>query len=138
VRILYGLLAVACVAVAVRFIWAGLQEWRGGGGRPLSRDGFLVDEQTRAGWDRSGLIMGLVAVFIAVMLADAGIINFNDPVRAEVLVFAAAVVGLVICVGLYSTILFFNRPKFLVPPRHRGELGAFAAQRRQREGRHAR
>lgn len=137
-RIVYGLLAVVCAALAVRFIWAGLQEWRGGGGRPLSQAGGLVGEQTRAAWDRSGLIMGLMAVFMAVMLAGGGIINFNDPVRAEVLVFAAAVVGLIICAGLYSSILFFNRPKFLVPPRHRGEMGAFAAQRRQREGRHVR
>ena len=82
--------------------------------------------------------MGLMAVCMAIMLADFAFINFKSPAKGEVLVAAAAVVGLVICAEFYSSILFFNRPKFLVPPRHRGELGAFAAQRRQRAGRHAR
>jgi hypothetical protein len=138
VRIVYALLALVPAALAVRFMRAGLREWRGGGGKPLSQAGLLVDEQTRAGWDRSGLIMGLMCAFLAIMLADGAVLNFNDPVRAEALVFGASALGLIVSAGLYFTILTFNRPKFLVPPRRRDEPGAFAAQRQQREGRHVR
>jgi hypothetical protein len=45
---------------------------------------------------------------------------------------AVALVGLLIFTGLFTTIMNFNRPRFLVPPHLRGELGAIAGRRRRR------
>ena len=75
---------------------------------------------------------------MAVMLADFAVMDLRNVNGVEALVFALAAVGMFICFWLVFFIISFNRPKFLVPSRHRGELGAFAAQRRRREGRHAR
>lgn len=139
-RIAFELIAVLPAAFAVRVIRSGWREWRhAGGSTPLSRRyGLLVDQDTRAGWDRSGLIIGLGFAFMAIMLADFGMINLRHAIKAEALVFAAAAAGMIVCFALYLSILSFNRPKFLVPPQHRSEPGAFAAQRRRAGGRHAR
>lgn len=40
--------------------------------------------------------------------------------------------GFIVCGGVYGLITSFNRPKFLVPPQHRGEPGAIAGRRRRR------
>lgn len=139
-RVAAGLCAVLVAVFGVPFIRSGWREWRhAGGSTPLSqRYGLLVDKQTRAAMDRSGLIMGLAFAFMAIMLADFAIINFQHPIKAEALAIAAAVAGMTVCWALYFLILMLNRPKFLVPPQHRSEPEALFAQRRRREGRHAR
>lgn len=137
-RIAAELVAVIVVACSVLFIRSGLREWRGGGTPVSRRYGLLVDDASRAAWDRAGLVIGLGFAFMAVMLADFGLINPRHPIRAELLIAAAAGAGMVLCIGLFWTIGSFNWPKFLVPPRHRDEPGALAFQRHRREGRHAR
>lgn len=137
-RIAAGLVAIIIAACSIPFIRSGLREWRGSG-TPISRRyGLLVDRATRAAWDRGGLIIGLGLGFMAIMMADFCAINSRHPLRAELLVFAVAATGMILCVGLFWSIGSFNRPKFLVPPQHRDEPGAFAAQRRRRNGQHAR
>ena len=136
-RVAAGLTAVLLAAFAVPVIRSGVREWRNVG-IPLSRRyGLLVDEQTRAGWDRSGLIIGLGFAFMAIMLAGFAITNLQHVSKPDALVLAAAAAGMIVCFALQFSILVLNRPKFLVPPQHRSEPGALFAHRRRRGGRHA-
>jgi Na+/citrate or Na+/malate symporter len=91
---------------------------------------MLVDEKIAAGYDRSAMIIGLGCAFIMVMMIDVLVTNLNDPIEAESLIFVLATVGIIVCAALSFAIIGFNRPKFLVPPCHRGEMGAFAPGRR--------
>lgn len=136
-RIASVVVAVVVAWLAVLLIKGGLREWRNAVAAPLSqRFGSLADEQTRAGYDRSGVILGLACVFMAIMLIGFAIINLKHPAQVEAIIEAVSAVGMIICFGLTFLIITFNKPKLLVPPRHREEPGVFGAQRRRRKGQH--
>ena len=128
-----GALGITMAAVfAVLLIRSGIREWRHDGAHQVisRRFGVLVDEKLAAGYDRSALIIGLGFAFVAVMMIDVLVSNLKDPVEVESLIFMIATAGFIACAASSFVIIGFNRPKFLVPPCHRGEMGAFASGRR--------
>jgi hypothetical protein len=109
------------------FIAASVRTWRGAG-TPLSQRSAttLLDPEARAGVDRGGLVFGLGFGFLAVFLAGFALAKgLHAPAHSRIVggALSAAAVGMIICVGLGCTIVEFNWPKFLVPPRLRGEPG---------------
>jgi hypothetical protein len=95
----------------------------------------FMDRETRAGMDRGGLIMGLEFAFFAVFLA-AGAIALPRPGTGARLVVVpvgfSALFAMADCLVVAVSIIHFNRPKLLVPPQHRAELGAFGSWRRRK------
>jgi hypothetical protein len=121
--------------VEIRF---GVRQWRNVG-RPLSYwlRGPLLDAESRAGYDRGSLALGIAFAFFAIMCVDGALAGRHlgrgtalGPVWISVGWVALA--GLLIFTGLFTGIMEFNRPRFLVPPHLRGELGAIAGRRRRR------
>jgi len=94
-----------------------------------------MDAETRAGYERGSLILGLSFAFFFVMLVDAAFASqrrhFGRGTALEP-IGIAALVGGVIFIGLFMSVIWFNRPMFLVPPGLRSELGAIAGRRRRR------
>lgn len=134
-------LVTCLVAIAaVLFIRSGFGEWRTGDNyRPLSpRYGLLVDKRVSAGYSRSMLIIGLGCGFMAMMMADVLVVELADPGKAETVIFVVATAGMILSCVLALSIIGFNRPKFLVPPRHRAERGAFTPNTPRRPGRKGR
>ena len=131
-----GIVAVVVAAAAVLLIRYGLREWRNDDcHRPPSRRfGLLVDERVAVGYDRSALLIGIGCGFIAIMMADVLTANLNDPSRAVSIIFAVASAGFILCAALSFLVIAFNRPRFLVPRRHRSEPGAFGHARRPGAG----
>lgn len=142
-RIASGAAAVLLAWLALRLIKAGVREWRDTGHEPLShqmRSMAMMDDESLAGRDRGAIIMGLSFAFwsapFAVVALAGNDLGQNTPLRlmwAFIAVLGFA--GFLICVALYELILNFNRPKFLVPPKHRHEPGAIAGRRRRKHDR---
>ena len=132
------LLDLACAAIAfalsaVLWTW-GLRAWRHGD-RTFSRipNSFLAAEY-RAGVDRSELV-GAVGFFLfGLMLILGAAIGSNgidagmNPIAKWAL--GATGVSVMVSFGLVYAIIFYNRPRFLVPPSFRDELGVSVARRR--------
>jgi hypothetical protein len=132
--VVYWAVAPALAALAAISIWTGLRQWHGMG-RPLShwlRNGPM-DAESRAGYDRGSLIIGLVCGSFAVMAAN-GAASGLHPGRgtAGFWIDVVALAGVLVFTGTFMGIMYFNRPRFLVPPHLRGELGAIAGRRRRR------
>ena len=121
----------AMAAVAVR---AGLRQWHQTG-RRLSywlRNGPM-DAESRAGYDRGSLPFGLLCGFFAILCSNAAVAGLRPAGgTAGFWVGFVALAGILVFTGLFTTIMFFNRPRFLVPPHLRHELGAIAGRRRRR------
>ncbi len=126
-----GLVAAMVAGVAILFVRYGLREWRNDDSHePLSRRfGLLLDERVAAGYDHCALLIGAGCGFIAIMMVDVLTANLNDPSKAVSIIFALASVGIILSAALSFLIIAFNQPKFLVPPRHRSELGAVTRSR---------
>jgi hypothetical protein len=127
--------ATISVLLAVALIRIGLRQWRNEG-RPLSywfRSGPM-DAESRAGYDRGGLVLGIMVAFFAIVLGEGAIIGAprHGQAVAWIVIGTAAVAGLVICVGLFTSIMYFNWPRFLVPPHLRDQPGAIAGRRHRR------
>jgi hypothetical protein len=97
----------------------------------------LPDAESRAGYDRGSLALGIASAFFAIMCVDAALAGPHfgrgtalSPVWISVGVVALA--GLLTFTGLFTTIMNVNRPRFLVPPHLRGQPGAIAGRRRRR------
>jgi len=121
--------------VILRF---GVRQWRNVG-RPLSYwlRGPLLDAESRAGYDRGSLALGIASAFFATMCVDGALAGPHfargtalGPVWHSVA--GVALAGLLVFTGLFTIIMNFNRLRFLVPPHLRGELGAIAGRRRRR------
>lgn len=117
-------------------IRAAVRAWRGTG-KPLSQQSAttLMDPDARAGFDRSALVFGLAWGFMAMFLAGFALAKgLHAPAHSRMVggALSAAAVAMIVCVGLGVSIVEFNRPRFLVPRRLRGELGAFRARRQRR------
>lgn len=144
-RVLAGAATVLAALTARWLISAGIREWRNAGGRPVSdqlRFGSM-DAEMRASFDRGGLFLGLSCAFLALEtsamtvggdgLADGS--GTSGQAAWDMVLLALMGVGLLGflgCAGLFGLIRYFNWPKFLVPPRHRGDLGAIAGRRYRR------
>jgi hypothetical protein len=117
-------------------IAAAMRTWRGIG-TPLSRRQAtaLMDPDMRAGFDRGVLAFGLGWGFLAVFIAGialASSLNAHGRIVGGTL--SAAGLAAIVFIGLGCSIIEFNWPKFLVPPRHRGDPGIVAARRSRRRG----
>lgn len=74
----------------------------------------------------SGLIVGLAAV-------AAGRLGLSDPYRSwAVLTAGLSLLAMVLAFVLMLLVIWFNVPKFLVPPPMRGDLGTISDWRRRR------
>lgn len=129
----FAVVSAALAWLSWRMLSGAVQAWRGG--PPMSQrwTSSLLDRESRAGFDRSGLALGLAWGLLAVFLAGialASLLHAQGKVVGGML--SAIAVGMFAIMGLAGTIIEFNRPKFLVPPRFRGDLGAMAAHRQRR------
>jgi hypothetical protein len=131
-----GAVALIIEALAVALLRSGWREWRNVGGPPRgsARMRRFKDRAGRSGMDRGGLVLGFSFACFGVMIGVGGVIDWKQPNMAAAWVFIVTMCGFFLSIALYWLIVSFNRPKFLVPPQHRGEPGAFAAAWRQRRG----
>jgi hypothetical protein len=131
VAVFLALFAVVLIRLAVR-------QWHGAG-RPLSywlRNAYM-DAETRAGYDRGSLVLGVAMACLAVVIAitavaGPGLGNGSAWGTGWLWVGAVLAGGMLACTALFLTIMYFNRPRFLVPPQLRHEMGAIAGRRRRR------
>lgn len=138
-RIGFGAVAVLVAWIAPVMIRRGVAEWRNAPREPVSAQlrYSLFDAETRAAFDRGGLIFGVALGGLAIALAVGAVAGsqLGKGTAWGTACVSLASVGFAIffagC-GLFGLTLNFNWPKFLVPPHHRRELGAFASRRRRR------
>jgi len=114
--------------------WKVVQLWR----NPALVDFFISSfsflpfgPDTRRGEVRS-LAVTVAGLWAASVLIVAGLWNgeFNDGLAATVLVAALVVMA---CLAIEGCVILFNRPRFVVPPHMRSELGVVAARRVRRK-----
>jgi hypothetical protein len=124
-----ALAAVLAIGAALS-LRIGLRQWRSVG-RPLSYwlRNSLFDAESRAGVDRGIVVFSSMCASLAAILAfgAAGGSHLGSEIAS-----IGALAALLISLGLFLDIMYFNRPRFLVPPHLRGELGAIAGRRRRR------
>ncbi len=136
----YALLAVLTGFCAVWWIRTGVREWHGKG-RPLSYwlGNGPFDAHALAGYDRGVAVLGVSSACFTVLLGGAAI--FGLPTKstpaAGIAVYCAAIVVLLVSVVAFTTIYYYNRPSFLVPPPLRHQAGVTAGRRRDRAERRA-
>jgi hypothetical protein len=131
--VLFMVIAVLSAAGGVGSLVLAARQWQGKG-NPLSywlRGRTLKDAESLAGWDRSVLPNGLLCLSAAVLIGN-GAISGARPSGAGAVIALSSLLAIVIFAGLAATVLNFNRPRFLVPPHLRGQLGAIAGRRRRR------
>jgi uncharacterized membrane protein HdeD (DUF308 family) len=133
--VLFMVLAVIAAACGVGYLVLGVRQWQGKG-HPLSywmRSNTLKDAESRAGWDRSLVPAGLMCLSGAVLIGNGAISGARPPSgSAGAAIAIGSLLALLFFAGLVLTIMNFNRPRFLVPPHLRGQLGAIAGRRRRR------
>lgn len=140
-RVASGAGAVLLAWLAVWLIRAGRREWRDTGDEPLShrlRSSQMDDDESLAGRDRGAIVLGLsfagLGLAFAVLALTGNDLGQNTPLRFMWgLLVLLGFGGFVVCLVLYELILYFSRPRFLVPPQHRNAPGAIASRRRKRE-----
>jgi hypothetical protein len=136
----YALLAVLTGFCAVWWIGTGVREWHGRG-RPLSYwlGNGPFDAHALAGHDRGVAVLGVTSACFTVLLGGTAI--FGLPAKstpaAGVAVYCAAIVVLLVSVVAFTTIYYWNWPKFLVPPPLRHQAGVMAGRRQDRAERRA-
>lgn len=127
-----ALAAVLAIGAALS-LRIGLRQWRSVG-RPLSYwlRNSLFDAESRAGVDRGIVVFSSMCASLAAILAfgAAGGSHLGSEIASIGVL--ASLAALLISLGLFLDIMYFNRPRFLVPPHLRGELGAIAGRRRRR------
>jgi hypothetical protein len=131
--VLFMVLAVLSGGAGVGLLVLAVREWQGKGKPPSDwlRFNSLKDAESLAGWDRSVLPNGLGCLSAAVLIGN-GAINGARPSGAGLVIELSSLLATMIFSGLAVAILNFNRPRFLVPPHLRGQLGAIAGRRRRR------
>lgn len=122
--------------------WTGRQD-----SRPLvvwAPGGRSLDTEARHAYDRGGLAFGMILLSFAVFLAGTAVAEFfaspgiaspqKHPYRLEAGIIAGiGALGMVLSIGVFQCIKYFNRPKMLVPPPMRDEPGVIVGRRRRRE-----
>ena len=131
----YYVAATITALCAVWFLRSGIQQWHGKG-RPVSAwlQNGLMDNQTRAGYDRGSVVLGVMSACFTVLLggaAVAGLPRHGAPV-AEIAVLVVAIAGILITASAFLSIMWFNQPKFLVPPHVRCQPGSLAGRRQEK------
>jgi hypothetical protein len=131
----YVAAAAVTVLCAGCFLRSGIQQWNGKG-RPVSRwlGNGLMDDQTRAGYDRGSVVLGVMSACFTVLFGGAAVAGLprQGAATAEIVVFVMAIAGILITVVAFLGIMWFNHPKFLVPPHLRGQPGSLAGRRQEK------
>lgn len=132
--VFFMVLAIIGAACGVWSLVLGVRQWQGKG-HPLSYwlRYTLKDAESRAGWDRSLVPAGLLCLSGAVEIGN-GAISGAQPHNgsAGAMIAIWSLLATMFFAGLVIAIINFNRPRFLVPPHLRGQLGAVAGRRRRR------
>ncbi len=126
--------AAVLFAIASGSLRAGVRLWHDSNASPPSavmRNYSLLDAESRAGYDRGTIALGITALLAAAffVISALGALHPHGVLRALAFVALIAAIAGVVC---FQTILGFNHPKFLVPPHLRGELGSIAGRKRRR------
>lgn len=130
---LFGVFLWVMASILAR--WA-VQTWRGQG-RPVStqmRRSSFRDEESLAGTDRTVLVMSVMfaSMGTASVCTAIGGVHFTHR-NPWLWIGGVAVFVFLACTPIYASIVNFNRPKFLVPPPLRDELGARAGRRQRKQ-----
>jgi hypothetical protein len=131
--ILLLVIAAICELLAALAIRSALSQWRGGGGlaRFWARGG--VPPERAIAYDRSAVPMALMMGFVGLLLLSVAVTGPRLGPGTGGLWAAAAFLVLSLLSGIvYWTVMQFNKPRFLVPPRLRAEPGLAAIRRRSR------
>src|SRR5258708_26975619 len=136
----YAVLAVLTGFCAVGWTSTGVRQWRGRG-RPLSSwlGNGRFDAHALAGYDRGVLVVGVTSASFTVLLGGAAIFGLPEKSRPAtgIAVYGADLAVLLVSVAAFSTIYYYNWPRFLVPPQLRHQAGVTAGRRRDRAERRA-
>jgi len=108
--------------------WALIPRWWRTG---LPGDRFFNDHLTRAFLGNMVFMACLTLVFVLIVVKDYGWISLD---AAKILILPLAVTAVLAVVSI-GTIYLFNRPKFMVPPRLRGQRGRLSKHHREVEQR---
>jgi hypothetical protein len=128
----FFLLALLLLAVASYATWQAVRVWRGDEKAVRAAispsPGFPTDGVTQRGVARGTVLLAaqahlLLVVFVGGVLGMRGA-HPGEPTPG-VLIAAAALAAFLVSFGLLLSIVWFNRPKFLVPPGMRDEIGIF-------------
>jgi hypothetical protein len=128
-------LAAWFVLCAVFLIQSGIRLWRdGGGGHASGTRGMRKQHRTKG--QRAHLTGGIFCAFLAAAIISAMILEYSYhgvflsmPSHIRWIV-PISVIGTLLWSGLFYSVLWFNRPRFLVPPHLRGEQGNSTNRRR--------
>jgi hypothetical protein len=117
--------AILFLALAGFFGRAGVRSWRSGGAEPFQVKMTFFSQRVSDALDRSAIAtsivtsVGAVMVLVVTALRAGHAANVSD---TRVIAGVAAGVFLLALVHLLG-IIWFNRPRFLVPPHRRHERG---------------
>ena len=133
-------MAVLCMVVAVigaacgvGWLVLGVRVWQGKGHPPSYwlRNNTVKDAESRAGWDRSVIPAGLMCLSGAVLIGNGAIAGTRLPGVSAVIALWSLLAAMTFA-GIVASIISVNRPRFMVPPQFRNQLGAIARGRRRR------
>jgi len=135
VRVFCGVLAVITALTAVWLLRTGVRQWRGTGQPvPIWSGRGMFEAQAELGYDRAIIVVGITTVCFTILLGGAAILGppQKSTPAAEIAVFCAAIAGILVSVALFTSIFYYNWPKFLVPPDLRDQVGATEGRRQER------
>ncbi len=95
------------------------------------RNYSLLDAESRAGYDRGCIALGAASILLAGFFVIGALYGQHPHGVAGDLGYAT-LAGMLVSMICFMTIMGFNRPRFLVPPHLRGELGSVAGRKRRR------
>jgi hypothetical protein len=128
VIVMYCLAASWFILCAVFLIQSGIRLWHDGGGDHASGTRGMR-KQHRIKGQHAHLTGGIFCAFFAAAIISAMILEYSYhgvflsmPSHIRWIV-PISVIGTFLWCGLLGSVLRFNRPRFLVPPRLRGEQG---------------
>ena len=111
--------------------------WRGPKSEAELRTAMAV-RRSQPGFEggkaRAIAVQAMITLFIFIMIVSAiaaGAEDGNFSHSKWEWVFGGSAAAAVLCFPLRLAVILFNRPRFVVPPHLRGELGVMASRRRQ-------
>ncbi|GGP57357.1 hypothetical protein ACFT1B_15890 [Streptomyces griseoincarnatus] len=127
----------AFLGIALVFMtWKAIRLWR----HPEVIDDFSTafaflpfGKDVRRGEVRS-VLLTVITLWSAAVLFVSGLTLAEDEIStAGAYVIAGAVVVILLCLLCEASVILFNRPKFVVPPHMRADLGVIATRRARRK-----
>jgi hypothetical protein len=140
-------LAALLAGIGGQALRMAARQWSGRGpAHPMMermRANSALDTESRLAFDRGLLPFGFMMLCLAIFIASLGIaLPHMQQGRVQSAALSAlaglSFLALIVSVGLYLSVKYFNRPKMLVAPSLRDEPGVIAGRRRRRESLRAR